>query len=60
MHDWWAARGWGEPGWGDTRDALSSEMVATLEDILTLTSAFTPGANAKVIVVREILQFVAL
>jgi len=60
VHDWWAANDHGSPGYGDTRDAISSEALSTLEDILQLSSTFTAGSNAKLKVVREILQFVAL
>jgi hypothetical protein len=60
VHDWWAANDHGSPGYGDTRDAISSEALSTLEDILQLASTFTAGSNARLKVVREILQFVAL
>ncbi len=60
VHDWWAAQAAGDPGYGDTRDAISSEALSTLEDIVTLASGFTAGANAKLLVVREFLQFVAM
>lgn len=58
--DFWASKAAGEPGWGDTRDAWNTEAVSTTEVIFTLSSAFTPGANAKAIHVREILQYVSL
>jgi len=60
VHDWWAARNEGHPGFGDTRDAIDSEAISTLEDIVRLSSSFSAGSNAKIVVWREILQAVAL
>lgn len=60
VHDLWAARNEGSPGWGDVRDAIDSEAIATVEDITRLDSTFTPGSNAKMVVWREFLQAVAL
>lgn len=59
VHDWWAARGEGKPGYGDTRDAINSEAISTLENIVSLSSGFAAGANAKVLAARELLQAVA-
>jgi hypothetical protein len=57
--DFWSSKGRGEVGWGDTRDAVNTEAVATLETILGLASTFTPGSNARAMITRRILQFVA-
>jgi hypothetical protein len=58
-HDFWAADGAGEPGYGDQRDMISSEALSTLESIVTTTGTLGGTLNA-LDTIREFAQFVSL
>jgi hypothetical protein len=58
-HDFWAADGAGDPGYGDQRDMISSEALSTLESIVTTTGSLGGSLNA-LDTIREFAQFVTL
>lgn len=57
VHEFEASRGAGAPGWGDNRDLISSESLATLESVIT--APVPAGTVHRIDTIREFDQYLA-